>query len=306
MFKYSIGFFFIALGLIGCGGNYSNSDIEFINALPVRSELSSKLPSNSTQQGVIGQQHDALMLGDPSPLYAGTKAASDTFNGGLFSLLTLIEAIRDITPTQRETNRRIWGPYPANDQPGFEFRVVMTRQSDTVYSYEVDFQRIVGGTWVTVISGTFQASGGVRKGTGEVQLFADAGRQAGLTTAGLDNVKTITATYATDRSPIEVAMVFVATDVLQPSVLYDYKEAVGRQGGMAFVLASALQVLAVTSRWLPDGRGRADVFVLVGIGFGLNQLECWDANFAVTYSNKNWDPTATIGAETSCPTLDPF
>ena len=32
------------LFLAACGGNYSNGDVEFIAALPVRSELESKLP----------------------------------------------------------------------------------------------------------------------------------------------------------------------------------------------------------------------------------------------------------------------
>jgi hypothetical protein len=312
MYRY----LWMTLGLVACGGNYSNSDIEFINALPVRQELESKLPQSAQQSalGDVGQIGQALQLGDLSPLYAGTKGASDAFNGGLFWLLSLIDAIREVTPTQREPDRRIWGPYPDNNHPGFVFRVVMARESTTTYSYEIDFQRSAGGSgWFPFVQGEFLASGGARKGSGHVQLLVDTARQNGLLNPDdLKDVSTLTATYVTDRSPIEVGMGFFG--VPSSSFLgaaYDYKESVGGQGGIAFVLVVDFGLgpttLAIISRWLPDGRGRADAVVLVGIIVGATQVECWDTQFRVVYSTKSWEaPSLTVGSESNCPTLAPF
>jgi hypothetical protein len=82
---------------------------------------------------------------------------------------------------------------------------------------------------------------------------------------------------------------------------------------MAFVLVGDFipgltrETLAIVSRWLLDGRGRADVLVVAGDGAGLNEVECWDAQFRVTYSKRSWEsPSSTVGSEASCPNLAPF
>ena len=73
---------FSVLLLAGCGGNWSNSDLAFANALPRRDDLRSKLPSSTTQplEGV-GTRHDGLVVGDPSGAWAQTRKAATDYNG---------------------------------------------------------------------------------------------------------------------------------------------------------------------------------------------------------------------------------
>ena len=61
------------------------------------------------------------------------------FNGVVDSFLTLIDAIRSYSPTTRQPDERIWGPFPAQDQPGWEVRMVMTRQDLATFSYDGRF-----------------------------------------------------------------------------------------------------------------------------------------------------------------------
>src|SRR4051794_1016053 len=105
--------------LAACGGNFSNEDLEYLNALPTREALASKLPGTGTSSGSgLAQRRDRLSVGDPSQLYLDTQKASTDFNNGLDGLLSLLENIRTVPPTTRELDRRIWGPFPDNNNPG--------------------------------------------------------------------------------------------------------------------------------------------------------------------------------------------
>ncbi|HEY0093601.1 MAG TPA: hypothetical protein VGB96_04720, partial [Archangium sp.] len=72
-----------------CGGNFSNDDLEFLNALPAREDLTAKLPGSEAgvSAGGLRQRVAALAVGDPSTLYEDTHRASTAFNGGLDGLL---------------------------------------------------------------------------------------------------------------------------------------------------------------------------------------------------------------------------
>ena len=87
---------------IGCG-NYSNEDLEFMNALPERQDLTAAIPARS-----------AILIGT-ADLYRMTRNVALVFNGISEALLTVIDTIRAYPPTTRQPNGRIWGPFPAVD-----------------------------------------------------------------------------------------------------------------------------------------------------------------------------------------------
>jgi hypothetical protein len=103
----------IALALIltaGCG-NYSNEDLEFMNAVPAEGDLSADLPARSAALSPAGE----------AELSKATHDSIKTFNGTL-DFLGAVEAIRAYQPTSRGPDSRTWGPIPDHDHPGWQWR----------------------------------------------------------------------------------------------------------------------------------------------------------------------------------------
>ena len=116
-----------------CGGDFSNDDLEFLNALPVREELTARVPPGDARAQGLGVRAwtDALVaVGDPSQLYEDTHQASERFNAALDGLLSLLEDIRQRPPTTRAPEQRIWGPVNDAEHPALQLRFVMTREGE--------------------------------------------------------------------------------------------------------------------------------------------------------------------------------
>ena len=292
------------LFLAACGGNYSNGDVEFIGALPVRHELESKLPQRPGQ-ALEGVRQDAIAVGEPSQAYRDTQSATASFNGGLFGLLDLIDKIRVIPPTRREPDRRIWGPFPDKHNTNFLVEVVMERVQSVVFTYRIEVRSKdapASAPWTSFVVGTFHGTGGARRGIGDVQLLAKAARDVGFAVPDFDQIETLGMSYITDQSPIEVNMLFRGTTPTGDSqiVTYGYREAADGQGAMQFIVTQGGLVLSEISRWRSTGQGRTDSAVSAGAYFGAQGIECWDAQFLVTYSSKSWENPAVVGNPANC------
>jgi len=291
------------LFLAACGGNYSNGDVEFIGALPVRHELESKLPQ-PTGQALEGVRQDAIAVGEPSQAYLDTQSATASFNGGLFGLLDLIDKIRVIPPTHRDLDRRIWGPFPDEHNTNFLVEVVMERVQSVVFTYRIEVRSKdapASAPWTSLVVGTFHGTGGARRGIGEVQLLAQAVRDVGFAVQGLDQVDTLEMSYRSDQSLVEVNMLFRGTSTAAFQIVtYGYREFADGQGAMQFIATRNNLVLSETSRWRSSGQGRTDSAVSAGAYFGAQGIECWDAQFLVTYSNKSWENPTLVGNPGNC------
>ena len=99
---------FSVLLLAGCGGNWSNSDLAFGNALPRREDLRAKLPAGSTAQPLEGvaTRRDGLMVGDPSGTFAATRKAVGDYNALLDLILGVVDQVRQAAPTSRTATAR--------------------------------------------------------------------------------------------------------------------------------------------------------------------------------------------------------
>lgn len=298
-----------------CGGNFSNEDLEFFNALPVREELSSKLPGSGAGAQGVRRRVDRLQapgLGEPSQLYLDTRRASEEFNEGIYGLLTLLEGIRQVPPTAREPERRLWGPWPAQEHPGHEARFAMQRQG-AQFDYWLQFRPVRAGeeAWWSLLEGAFQADGGLRKGEGQLSLRLAEARARGLGIGGLAYLDRLDVSYQTRELPLRVEAHFLLAPGQPTSeVRYAYREVTGGLGEMGFLLEDGnvvpgvrLEQLRLASRWTQD-RGGVGLLSVTGgdvpRGMTYTQVECWDASFRITYVARSWEGRA-IGDPAACP-----
>lgn len=302
----------LALLFLACGGNFSNDDLEFLNALPVREELSARLPGGATATSVgrlAALRVNGLALGAPSELYQRTHEASGSFNDGLDHLLSLLEGIRTLPPTTRAPDQRIWGPAPLDKAANHELRFTMTRAAD-VFEYVLQVRRTGSGEagWWSLLTGAFQADGGLRRGTGELHLLTGVAISRGFDVGDLAGHQRLDIAYQTRAPPLRVEMNFASARG-GPDVYYTYRELPGGLGEMTYrvqgidVLGSVRKEdLSILSRWTRDGSGVARVKVTGGdvpAGATATEQECWDAGFLVTYRQRTWE--GAEGSPAACP-----
>src|SRR6185369_8743500 len=191
---------------VGCGtGNYSNEDLEFMSALPERGDVVASIPTQS-----------ALASADMAELYLATRAAVDDFNELVDKFLGLIDAVRSRSPSSRLLDERIWGPFAAEGHPGWDVQLVVDRNvtvdggagSALGYSYRLGFRRSgtltqPGTNWIELLTGSYQAMGGVRKGIGHMDIATQALREAGFD-PGLDHLQAMHVDYDTSHFPVTV------------------------------------------------------------------------------------------------------
>ena len=287
----------------GCG-NYSNEDLEFMQALPEKSDLSVTVPTRS-----------AVVLANTAELYRMTRDVVVIFNGVVDSFLTLIDAIRSYSPTTRLPDARIWGPFPAQQQPGWEVRMVMMRQDLATFAYAVDFHAIGSAdAWINVINGSFAASGGARRGSGSLNIDTKAARAAGLD-PGLGYLDAMSATYDNHDFPITVDLQFTnLPNPLKPDDptqgTYDFAAGQNGNGSLSFNFSAnsipgpaGIDVFQVTSNWLGSGPGRSDLQVVSGDAAGAHETQCWNQLFQAVYTDKPWSPLEDLGDPSACPAI---
>jgi hypothetical protein len=303
----------LVLALAACG-DYSNEDIEFMNAVPTSDGLTVNIPAKP------------LTTADEAELSAQTHDQVRSFNSLIDGVMAYVEAVRTYEPTSRARDSqgresRTWGPAPATDQDtgepnGWQWRFVMTRVdgATTSFRYGFDLRPDGGGedSWTRFIQGAFDASLGVRRGKGDFLVDFVSLRNLGypFKYANPDDAKlaSIAISYATAVYPISVSMMIALVDGTTGEI--DYDAQVDGSGALRFTLVGdfimltpALETVSVTTRWLPSGAGRADQVVQSGDGAGLHRIECWNDSFIETYSSQPWLPAdqQMTGDVSQCP-----
>src|ERR1022692_789570 len=127
---------------VACG-NYSNEDLEYMNAVPAGSQLSATLPAYSS----------TLPASSEAELAQTTHSVTTQFNQMIANALGGIDAIRSYSPTSRTPTSRIWGPFPANKQPGWDWRLTVSHDDpqSTMFTYELDVENTADSAtgWLT-------------------------------------------------------------------------------------------------------------------------------------------------------------
>ena len=308
----------LAAALAGCG-NYSNEDLEYMNAVPDRDALTANMPAAG-----------ALTVNE-AELSKTTHDVVHTFNALLDLFLGIVDAVREYPPSQRLPNQRIWGPVPAERELGWQWRFIVTRDpaAPANFAYALQFQRIGDppSTWAALLTGWFEATAtsGARRGVGGFRVQTAELRNAGYPfDNGGERIASIDVTYSTREFPISVVVDFVQfadfTFTATNTFHYEYGAQENGQGAMRFVISGAdlipgpvIDSLAVTTRWLASGAGRGEATVTQGDVVdgiqvvGLMQTECWDTNFRATYNYKPWKLEDNVGSDPSvCPDTPAF
>jgi hypothetical protein len=280
--------------LAGCGGDYSNEDLDFDLALPERDDVVVKLPAQS------------LETNDSAEHYRSTRGVVASLNGLADGFLSLIDYVRSYPPTERTIGHRQWGPFPSQGHPGWNVRMVLDRVGTPVrFEYRIEFQA-TGSTapWAPLFTGNFAPLGGVRHGRGALQFTAAAARAAGYPLDGLVGLQTLDITYDTSGFPISLEI--QDTDFPAGNMAsYKYLQQQDGSGSMRFgfpfpaggIFASSLEIY---SRWFGSGAGRADLKVLTGLATGMKGVDCWGIDTRATYVHRDWDKAMEKGSEATC------
>lgn len=285
----------IALLVTGCGGgSWSNKDLEFLAALPDKEALRAKLPESGSSQGGLRRDglHGESAVGHPSKLYADTRRGATDLNRLLDAILTVVEHVKSLPPSRREgDHRRVWGPWPDQNNPGFDVRLIMDRALD-VYEYRIELTPSGKDEWFSVLDGSYQASREIKKGAGTVTFKAAASREHGLDKES--DLDFIAITYNTDSDPIVVLV--TARNAL--GATFDFESHTYSDGrGWIHFQASGIdegsgQHLTFDARsiWLPSGEGRGHFRVLEPAAYAsARHAECWDDQFLTTWFEQTWN-----------------
>jgi len=299
----------LAAALAGCG-NYSNEDLEYMNAVPDRDDLVASMPPSALRN-----------MDEEAELAAVTHNAIATSNALMDGFLGIVDAVRVYQPTSRTPNSRIWGPVRAMREIGWQWRFIVIRDAPTMFTYRLEFQRVgeAPDKWAALLTGWFEPSpsSGARRGVGGFLVKTSELRIAGYPFENRgDLLDSIDVGYSTREFPINVEVrvdqfVDDGTYANINTVQYEYATQADGRGAMRFTLSGqfiegpVVDTLLVTTRWLAAGAGRGEATVTQGdAGVGLVQVQCWGPDFRQTYNDKPWKILDNFGSDMSiCPDI---
>ncbi|MBS2025477.1 MAG: hypothetical protein JST92_24015 [Deltaproteobacteria bacterium] len=302
---------------LACGGSSNVSGdpaTRSRNALPSQDSVaigSPKSTSGSLKNPNGGAQDSTV--GDASVWAATTATLAFDVNGSVIWALSLVKAISDLPPTSCTDTGCVWGPgSSALDTANYKLTVNFDA-STGVYTWALSGESKAnpGSGFTAVLSGTAQPSAIPHRGTGHFTIDNDAARALNPNNTDIGRLEIDYDNTTAGAGSIDVSFLGVK-DNDHPgqtlNILYAYEE---QQGGGDLDVATHNTTsgdrLAIHSRWLATGSGRADVKVSIAGGAGsaytATGSECWAAaTFKVTYfaTDDNAHLGADSGVETNC------
>ena len=281
------------LWAVACGEPFTNAifeeDVAFLAAIPHTYELRISGPASDSTGGTVSQ----ALATERSELYELTRRTALGIDHGVLRLLRDIDRIVDAPPTERDADRRVWGPFRHPLDP-VESRFVMDRGAGDRFVYRLEQRVAEGGElkaddepYTAVISGDYESTGSVRHGTGTLTFDFDASaRLTGGATQG--RVEVDYEQRAEELSLTVRLFGFVDQAGAEPiDAAYAFVRSVDGVGDFEFAfVGESGERIEIRSRWRPTGTGRADGRVVWVNGpqtVTLVVTECWDELFVPTY-----------------------
>jgi hypothetical protein len=273
-------------------GDYSTEDIRFLAALPTHADLAVAVPAQAdaaTATTAISAQALSACTQGRSETWLWSKPTSDRMNASVGFLLGLVDVVRRFPPGWREQDARGWGPFPDEQHPGREVRVVLARDwpdgPDAPPRYAYVFQARVAGTvdWTAVLAGEFRGASATR-GTGGLVLDFDALWTLGMADPDAPHGK-LTVQYDRSTTPVAVDLT-LDEDGLGLQRLFRYRFRGWPDGAGVFAYAfrnDAGDVLTVQASFGAAGEGRGAVGFRTAGGFTGDYQQCWDAAACLVY-----------------------
>ena len=294
----------LSLMVSGCGGSDG-----FKEAVPTRSTLSVNVPGSSagSSTGTTGESQQAL-TGQRATFYTATRNVTLMFNGGVGGFLDGIEHILAQPPSAQSATHAVWGP--SNDAlatANYKFEIEKVAAQSYVYQFSAKLKGAPDSAYQAMVHGATQVVDAGHS-TGDFHIDFDVARQFDDNTM---DQSAITVHFDTTGYPHQLDIVFSKADAsgtTSNDAAYAYTENADGGGTFQFVSPSDVnhdgtpETLAITSRWLASGQGRADVSATGGSlgGKQFGAVECWDTSFARSFYDENGDPATLEGDPKSC------
>jgi hypothetical protein len=283
--------------LIAACGNLSNDDIAFMEAIPQKEQLQVKVPANGTSQ-------PACSLGS-ADIYTAAKTTGDSINSGISSLLALVDAIRGVPATTRDTDSRTWGPFPDGSHAGFNIEVDMQREVDAQgipwrWDYQITEIKQDGTAALVVIDGNFygaQAS----TGTGHITLHFENSHTLGIA-AATDPQFPMSIYYDLGDDPHTISLDLTeGVGFGVPSFDYQYSGYLDGHGSFAYAVAGGNGCTEeVHTQFTAKGAGNDTFNVKCGPFTSATVQQCWDVSACLTYINDPLAITVACGGTKPC------
>jgi hypothetical protein len=290
----------------GCG-NYSTEDLRFLAALPQRDDLRVAVPAKTapaatalTGRGLASISAACPAIGDAT-VWQWAKPTSDGLNAGVDWIIGLVDAVRKVPPTARDEDYRRWGPFNADDHPGREIQIVITRSfppalaGEPSYAYAFEARWKGTGAFLPLVQGVFDGASATN-GKGSVELRFDNVRLLAMHDADSpDGVMSVQYDRVSDPRTTDLSLATGGFGVVQ----FNYGYAGYRDGAGAFDYAFRNffdDLLEVWTSYDAAGAGRLRVrFTASGGGTGFFN-QCWDAAGCLVYVDDPANFTASCGA----------
>ncbi|MFT5684871.1 MAG: hypothetical protein ACI8RZ_005816 [Myxococcota bacterium] len=258
--------------LLSCSGPITNAPIledqEYVDALPRR------------------EQHQ-LLAGGQADSTSEMEALAVSFNTTFEELLTWVEGVRALPPTERGEDYRIWGPHIADEDANLYWRVTIERVEPGRFEWAFGLRDGTDGDWAVFFSGDYLAGFDPSESQGGFFYDLDTLSASGLS----DEAGTIAVEYD------YIGEHELYADILQDGVEGDYwyREEDGLSSAW---FALPLEVYApdpkvdrpedyaVAAQWTEDGAGRLESLTTGG-DFETMEVfytECWDDSGAIVYA----------------------
>jgi len=263
------------LALFCACGNLSNEDIAFLEAIPQREQLHVAVPQ--------GSQSQTLCAIGAADIYASAKTTGASINASVDAILSLVDAIRTVTPTSRDEDSRTWGPYPDKGHAGVTMQVVMFRELDATrtpwrWIYTISAARLPGA-YLPILEGEFFGAH-ASHGIGRLTLHFENSTQLGINNPG-DPALPMRIFYDLGSDPHTISLDLTAGVNAFGLISFDYGFTEYRDGhgqfDYAFPDPKSGCTIEVTTFFNAQGAGR-DVFrAKCGVLGVLGDVkQCWD------------------------------
>jgi hypothetical protein len=299
-----------AAAAIGCQPKQDDAD-RFRQAVPQADEVALKVPGAGSTSSTTTK--DVRLSGGPTPTttsdaeyYRFTRDLTNGVDWGTGIILGAVWLVVNTPPTTIDTNHAVWGPGNGNALDPVTWRFSVTEVGDHEYDYVLEGQRKGSSDFVTVLNGHGYGEERPEHKTGWFlanndafhTLDPDNAHDTGTTKVTFD-LRALPATIDVElKHPADGS--FANVDVTHEA------------GGAGAVVVSAhadidptkgskLEDIALTSRWLTDGSGRADVEIKGGdMPLTVDASECWSPTFARVYYKDTVNYEAATGSESAC------
>ncbi len=275
-------------------GNLSNQDVAFLEAIPQKDTLHVRFPASAAQP--------ACAIG-PADIFTNARTTGDAINSGVDAILSVVNAILGQTPTQRDADSRMWGPFPDQNHAGVQVRVTMFRELDANgvpwrWIYTIEEAR-PPGAYLPILEGEFFGAQ-ARNGIGRMTLHFENAAALGVAKP-TDPTQPARIYYDLSGDPHTLSLDLTsASGFGLASFDYAFVGYADGHGRFDYAFPSNSCLVEVTTYFNAQGAGRDVYRVLCGSTVYGDVQQCWDASACLTYVNDPFGFTPACNGLTGC------